>query len=219
MAPQEWADLRRQHEARSSRTGRSSTSRDSDPIFHTIYDLDDRYQVPGAQYLHTGGPMRKTAIEPRWRGIYDDKGRLMVAICHNMDLGDSWEWADDPRVSREVFGAGHSDRRELRHLFDDALVMSLSLKIRRDSALQVNGVPEHDGGDHQISPLARCLWFLCVRSRSSPQPVEEHRPGQCLFCFAFIEPDVDAPPQFDAADVLEQEQRPFNLAEFSQCSR
>jgi len=21
-----------------------------------------------------------------WRGIYDDKGRLMVAICHNMDL-------------------------------------------------------------------------------------------------------------------------------------
>jgi hypothetical protein len=49
------------------------------------------------------------------------------------------------------------------------------------------------------------------------QPVEEHRPGQCVFCFAFIEPDVDAPPQFDAADVLEQEQRPFNLAEFSQC--
>ena len=22
--------------------------------------------------------------------------RLMVAICHNMDLGDSWENADDP---------------------------------------------------------------------------------------------------------------------------
>jgi hypothetical protein len=21
----------------------------------------------------------------------------MVAICHNMDLGDAWEWSDDPR--------------------------------------------------------------------------------------------------------------------------
>jgi len=25
-----------------------------DPIFHMIYDLDDRFQVPGAQYLRTG---------------------------------------------------------------------------------------------------------------------------------------------------------------------
>ena len=25
-----------------------------DAIFHTIYDLDDRYQVPGAQFLETG---------------------------------------------------------------------------------------------------------------------------------------------------------------------
>ena len=29
--------------------------------------------------------------------IRDDKGRIMVAICHNMDLGDAWEWSDDPR--------------------------------------------------------------------------------------------------------------------------
>ena len=27
---------------------------DSDPIFHVIYDLDHRYQVPGAQYLRSG---------------------------------------------------------------------------------------------------------------------------------------------------------------------
>jgi hypothetical protein len=72
--------------------------KDSDPIFHTIYDLDDRFQVPGAQYLRTGltyekGPTGKPA---HWRAIYDDKGRIMVAICHNMDLGDAWEWSDDP---------------------------------------------------------------------------------------------------------------------------
>ena len=33
-------------------------------------------------------------FEPKWRAIYDDKGRVMVAICHNMDLGDAWEWTN-----------------------------------------------------------------------------------------------------------------------------
>jgi hypothetical protein len=68
-----------------------------DPIFHVIYDLDDRFQVPGAQYLYTGRVYEYDGYEAKWRGIYDDKGRLMVAICHNMDLGDAWEWSDDPR--------------------------------------------------------------------------------------------------------------------------
>jgi hypothetical protein len=68
-----------------------------DPIFHTIYDLDDRYQVPGAQFLRSGRTYEKDGVEPHWRGIYDDRGRLMVAICFDMDLGDAYEWADDPR--------------------------------------------------------------------------------------------------------------------------
>jgi hypothetical protein len=33
---------------------------------------------------------------PTWRGIYDDKGRLMVVALLNMDMGDAWEHADDP---------------------------------------------------------------------------------------------------------------------------
>jgi len=67
-----------------------------DAIFHTIFDLDDRYQVPGEQVLYTHQVWEHDGFEARWRGIYDDKGRLMVAICHNMDLGDSWEHADNP---------------------------------------------------------------------------------------------------------------------------
>ena len=41
-----------------------------------------------------------------WRGIYDDKGRLMVAICHDMDLGDSWEHADNPRYPEKYSALG-----------------------------------------------------------------------------------------------------------------
>lgn len=76
----------------------------SDSIFHVIYDLDDRYQVPGAQYLRSGRTYEYDGYEPHWRGIYDDKGRLMVAICHDMDLGDAWEWADWPQYD-EKFSA------------------------------------------------------------------------------------------------------------------
>jgi len=69
----------------------------SQPIFHVLYDLDDRFQVPGWQYHFTGMTHEWDGYEAKWRAIYDDKGRVMVAICHNMDLGDAWEWSDDPR--------------------------------------------------------------------------------------------------------------------------
>jgi hypothetical protein len=77
-----------------------------DPIFHTIYDLDDRYQVPGAQFLETHRTYEHDGFEPRWRGIYDDKGRVVVAICHNMDLGDSWEHADNPLYPEKYSALG-----------------------------------------------------------------------------------------------------------------
>jgi hypothetical protein len=78
----------------------------SDPIFHTLYNLGDRYQVPGAQYLYTGRVYEKDGIEARWRGVYDDRGRLMVAACFNSDLGDSWEWADEPRYPEKYSALG-----------------------------------------------------------------------------------------------------------------
>jgi len=66
------------------------------PIFHVIYDNDDKFQVPGIQYFRTRKVYEEDGVEPRWRAILDDKGRVQVAICHNMDLGDAWEWADEP---------------------------------------------------------------------------------------------------------------------------
>jgi hypothetical protein len=70
---------------------------DKDEIFHVLYDLTDRFQVPGEQYVWTGRTYEKDGYVPVWRAIRDDRGRIMVAICHNMHLGDAWEWADDPR--------------------------------------------------------------------------------------------------------------------------
>jgi uncharacterized protein DUF4159 len=78
----------------------------SDAIFHTVYDLDDRYQVPGEWALARGTTYRNDGSVPRWRGIYDDRGRLMVAMCFNNDVGDSWEWADDPGYPEKYSALG-----------------------------------------------------------------------------------------------------------------
>jgi hypothetical protein len=77
-----------------------------DPIFHTVYDLDDRYEVPGAQYMDTGKTFEKDGRAPHWRAIYDDYGRIMVAMCFNMDLGDSWEHADNPKYPQRFSALG-----------------------------------------------------------------------------------------------------------------
>ena len=78
-----------------------------DPIFHVIYDLDDRFQVPGWQWSVSGKTYEYDGFDPKWRGIYDDQGRVMVAICHNMDLGDAWEWSDDPRYPEKWAGLAY----------------------------------------------------------------------------------------------------------------
>ena len=77
---------------------------DSDPIFHTVYDLDQRYQIVGAEHLGEGH--KADGYVARWRAIRDDKGRIMVAVSFNSDIGDSWEWADDPRYPEKYSALG-----------------------------------------------------------------------------------------------------------------
>jgi hypothetical protein len=69
-----------------------------DPIFHSLYDIEDLSQIPGAQFLYSGrtdeSRFGNDGVTPHWRAVYDDHGRIMVAICHNMDLGDAVEHSD-----------------------------------------------------------------------------------------------------------------------------
>jgi len=70
---------------------------DKDELFHVVYDLDDRFQIPGTRFIWGNRrPYTQDMKVPKWRAIRDDKGRIMVAIAHNSDVGDAWEWADSP---------------------------------------------------------------------------------------------------------------------------
>lgn len=69
---------------------------ETDETFHVHFDLDNRIQIPSRMITRTGVTWERDGYTPHWRGIYDDEGRLMVAINFNMDLGDAWEHADWP---------------------------------------------------------------------------------------------------------------------------
>ena len=85
--------------------------------FTRCFDLDDRFRIPGAEHLLTG--YKKDGKVARWEGIYDDKGRIMVAIMLNSDTGDSWS---GPMTggTRCSFRNWAAHRRKLCRVCDDA---------------------------------------------------------------------------------------------------
>ena len=78
--------------------------KDSDEIYHVLYDIDEKFQIPSEVYVNTGRTYEKDGYVPKWRAIRNEHGRIMVAICHNMHLGDAWEWADSPEYPEKFSG-------------------------------------------------------------------------------------------------------------------
>lgn len=65
-------------------------------IFHCVYDMKEKPQVPSIHAAARGGVTWEYRYDsdtslPHYRAIRDDAGRIMVFICHNTDLGDGWE--------------------------------------------------------------------------------------------------------------------------------
>jgi hypothetical protein len=65
-------------------------------IFSSMYLVDEIVQVPSIGNARRGFTSEGDGIVPHVRGIFDEKGRLMVVMNWNTDLGDAWEWAEAP---------------------------------------------------------------------------------------------------------------------------
>ncbi len=79
----------------------------SHPLFSTFYDITEVKQVPNVgnarriTYFGQGSTWEQDGYVPQVRGILDDRGEIMVLIHWNTDLGDAWEWAEDPMYPLE----------------------------------------------------------------------------------------------------------------------
>ena len=96
---------------------------DSDLPHH----LRSRRALPGSRRAISGDRIRstrKTAKSRTGGPSMTTSGRIMVAMCFNMDLGDSWEHADNPEYPSRFSDLGIRTRVELHCLFHDALNMT-----------------------------------------------------------------------------------------------
>jgi hypothetical protein len=71
------------------------------PIFRTQFEVRDMPQIPNIGfYMRSGGRTSEQGADsavPHLRAIADKRGRIIVLITHNTDIGDSWEReGDDP---------------------------------------------------------------------------------------------------------------------------
>jgi len=79
-------------------------------IFHTVYPFNKQPQIPSVgdfMYTHQsydqGHIYEQMNHDPHYFGIYDDKRRLMMLICHNNHYGDGWEHEGDDETYFDLF--------------------------------------------------------------------------------------------------------------------
>jgi len=64
-------------------------------IMHTLYDVQEIEQVSSIQFWsRSGGRVSERggdSARVNFRGISDERGRLMVVMGHNTDIPDTWE--------------------------------------------------------------------------------------------------------------------------------
>ncbi|MFN7921070.1 MAG: DUF4159 domain-containing protein [Bryobacteraceae bacterium] len=80
-------------------------------MMHVLYDINERTYIPGLRHLRRGAGgaivVQPQAVPPTWRIMSDPKGRVVVAINFNMDIGDAWEHADLPEYPAEMTGLAY----------------------------------------------------------------------------------------------------------------
>ena len=99
----EWANMETQMK-KVLPNGEIKTIPPDHPIFHMMFDVNKVVQVPSLAYIYTGITYEQDGFEAECKGIWDEHGRLLVVINHNTDLGDAYEWADEPRYANQFGG-------------------------------------------------------------------------------------------------------------------
>ena len=74
---------------------------------HTLYDVKRMPQVPAISFWYrSGGRTSERGPDSdvvTFKGIHDEKGRLMIVMTHNTDIADTWEREGENREYFDLF--------------------------------------------------------------------------------------------------------------------
>jgi hypothetical protein len=80
------------------------------PIFGNVYPFQKQPQIPSVFDFFQSGqsfdinyPYEQMTHDPHYYGVYDDKHRLVMLICHNNHYGDGWEHEGDDQTYFNIF--------------------------------------------------------------------------------------------------------------------
>lgn len=65
-------------------------------IYRSFYEIREILMVPSVGNARDGRHSECGPCQVQARGIFDERGRLLVFINWNTDIGDAWEWAEQP---------------------------------------------------------------------------------------------------------------------------
>lgn len=107
-----------------------------------------------------------------------------------------------------------SQWRQVREIRWPGFNPSLSQVVH--GALQIDGVPQDDGGNQQIEAAGSIALILIGTIADFPESVEEHSPPQRILLVAFIESDMAAMAQLGVLQPVEREEGALELSQFTQ---
>jgi len=83
------------------------------PVFHSVYDFKTKPQMPTAGVFENFGVFydpnydyHVLSHDAHYFALYDDKGRMMMIVCHNNHFGDGWEHEGDDANYFHVISEG-----------------------------------------------------------------------------------------------------------------
>jgi hypothetical protein len=81
----------------------------TDSLMHVLYDIEDkdRTWIPGSRHLRrrpgAGAEIvQPPGTHPDWKALLDARDRVIVAVNLDTDVGDAWEFADDPEYPERM---------------------------------------------------------------------------------------------------------------------
>ena len=100
-------------------------------MFQTVFSVKRILQVPAiSQWRRSGGETSERGHDSavvNTRGIFDEKGRLMVLMTHNTDISDTWEReGEDIEYFYRFSPEGYAIAINVHGVRDDALRPTLT---------------------------------------------------------------------------------------------
>jgi len=103
-----------------------------------------------------------------------------------------------------------------RHVLQEIFINGFAvIPDRLNCPFQIDGVPEHDGGCHQIEAGGAIALVFKTAIAQLAEPIEEDGSSQRVAGLALVQSGLDAAPQLDVLQPIQGKEAPLDPAQLA----